>query len=56
MHHIVKEKRKSLLRTFAEGSDEDVVAEMDDMVSDLRPTKPKIKKKRSRFLSMAKGK
>ena len=44
--HAVKEKRKSLLRTFAEGEEEDIVP-------DMVPRKTVRKKKRSRFISMA---
>ncbi|QDZ25583.1 guanylate cyclase [Chloropicon primus] len=45
--HLVKEKRKSLLRTFAEGEEDDVVA-------NLPVATKKVKKKRSRFISMQK--
>ena len=49
---LVKEKRKSLLRTFAEG--EEAEAEPTEEVGDLPTSKNKTKKKRSRFISMAK--
>ena len=48
VQHLVKEKRKSLLRTFAEGEDENL-----DTVPELPTSKAKPKKKRSRFISMA---
>ena len=50
---LVKEKRKSLLRTFAEG--EEAEAEpTEEEVGDLPTSKNTTKKKRSRFISMAK--
>ena len=45
--HLVKEKRKSLLRTFAEGEEEDHLPEL------MGEHGAKEKKKRSRFMSMA---